>query len=765
MKTIRFLGLITVLCSISAVAQSNPVPFINQPLVPVTVKPGHGAFTLTVNGSAFTSTAVINWNGSPRATQFFSSSQLKAMIDAADVAHAGTASVTVTNPAPGGGTSNAVLFPIQVRASSVTMFPSTSSPEASTNAVGDFNGDGIPDVVVGINTFPGEIDLYPGNGDGTFGKPIRTKTLVAVQSLLAADFNQDGKLDLAASDGNGTVTVYLGDGKGGFSQQQVFREFVAIALQTADFNGDGKLDLAISIAAPAGQADVIDIRLGKGDGTFGPPHPFSLPRNAFEGIPAIGDFNQDGKLDMALPSFGTVFVALGNGDGTFTLGASYSNSLVQFSAAAADINGDGKLDIVTDGLFVLLGNGDGTFTPGNGVPLQNNGGSTANVNLADFNGDGKLDAAVVVVNGGPVNYSVDLLLGNGDGTFQAPITVLAPTTTSIVNLSTGDFQGVGKLDLVGGALLLQASASLSPSRLAFGDQNVGTRSSPQNVTLTNVSSSALDITNISVIGDPKDFEQTNRCSSLPPHASCQIKVTFAPQTVGAKQASLSVSYQGLGSPQTVSLTGTGVSAGTVALKPSSLTFAVQLLKTTSSPQAAILTNTGSLDVTISNISASSPFSQTNNCPSDLLVGANCKIEVAFSPTAKGPATGTLSVTDSAQGSPQTVALSGTGTEVKLEPLGVNFGDQKVGTKSSPIGIELTNLGATSLSISGFAIKGTDPGDFSQTNNCGNSIPAGGHCTIKVQFVPQAKGARSATLTVSDDGGGSPQTVALAGTGT
>src|SRR5580704_4925889 len=183
MKTIRLLGLITVLCSISAVAQSNPVPFISQPLIPVTVKPGHAAFTLTVNGSEFASTAIINWNGSPRATEFFSSSQLKATIDAADVAHAGTASVTVTNPAPRGGTSNAVLFPIQVPASSVAMFPSTSFPEASTNAVGDFNGDGIPDIAVGVNTFPGEIDLYPGNVDGTFGKPIRTKTLVGVYSL------------------------------------------------------------------------------------------------------------------------------------------------------------------------------------------------------------------------------------------------------------------------------------------------------------------------------------------------------------------------------------------------------------------------------------------------------------------------------------------------------------------------------------------------------------------------------------------------------
>jgi hypothetical protein len=178
----------------------------------------------------------------------------------------------VTNPAPGGSTSNAVLFPIQVPASSMTMFPGASFPEASANAVGDFNGDGIPDIAVGISTFPGEIDLYPGKGDGTFGKPIRTQTLLAVHSLLAADFNQDGKLDLAASDGNGTVTIYPGDGKGGFSQQQVFKEFVAKTLQTADFNGDGKLDLAISAASTT--TSLIDIRLGKGDGTFGPPQPF-----------------------------------------------------------------------------------------------------------------------------------------------------------------------------------------------------------------------------------------------------------------------------------------------------------------------------------------------------------------------------------------------------------------------------------------------------------------------------------------------------------
>ena len=139
--------------------------------------------------------------------------------------------------------------------------------------------------------------------------------------------------------------------------------------------------------------------------------------------------------------------------------------------------------------------------------------------------------------------------------------------------------------------------------------------------------------------------------------------------------------------------------------------------------------------------------------------------MGFKPTAKGPASGELSVTDDAKGSPQTVALSGTGTVVKLSTSGINFGDQKVGTKSAAVPVQLTNVGTTKLSISQIAITGTDGGDFGETNNCGTSVPAGGSCTIKVSFKPTAQRQRSASLAISDDGGGSPQTVALTGTGT
>jgi len=203
----------------------------------------------------------------------------------------------------------------------------------------------------------------------------------------------------------------------------------------------------------------------------------------------------------------------------------------------------------------------------------------------------------------------------------------------------------------------------------------------------------------------------------------------------------------------------------VTLTPSTLTFSTQLVGTTSQPQDATLTNTGNQPIMISNITAAAPFSQTNNCPSTLAVNANCEIQVTFTPTDYGGVNGTLSVTDNATGSPQKVALSGTGTAVVLSPTAIEFGNQKVGTSSVPIKVTLSNLGTSSLSITQIAIKGADPNDFSQTNNCGTSVPPQSKCTITVTFTPTAKGSRSANVSITDNDPTSPQAVPLSGNGT
>jgi hypothetical protein len=311
---------------------------------------------------------------------------------------------------------------------------------------------------------------------------------------------------------------------------------------------------------------------------------------------------------------------------------------------------------------------------------------------------------------------------------------------------------------------------LYPGTLTYGQQVVGTSSSPQTANLYNAGSTPLNLTSIQIGGtNPNDFSQTNNCpTSVPVGGGCQIQVTFTPTAAGNRQAELNIAYiayRGTPSPQSVALSGLGVAAVSVSLTPSSLTFATQLVKTASAPQTATLTNTGSAGVTINSIGTSRPFSQTNNCPSTLPVGQSCQIQVTFYPTQKGQANGTLSVADNASGSPQKVSLSGVGTILTFKPIGVNFGNQKVGTHSRPAVFTFSNQGTVALNISSIVLGGANPGDFSQTNDCPSSLAAGGHCTIRVTFTPTQTGARAADLQVSDDATPSPQQAGVGGTGT
>ena len=206
-------------------------------------------------------------------------------------------------------------------------------------------------------------------------------------------------------------------------------------------------------------------------------------------------------------------------------------------------------------------------------------------------------------------------------------------------------------------------------------------------------------------------------------------------------------------------------ATTVALSDTSLRFGLQLVGTESRAQAVTLTNTGPITLDISSITAGGDFLQTNTCGSSLPAGASCTVNVTFEPTAKGTRPGKLTIIDNAPDSPQTVTLTGMATIVQLSPRNLNFGDQKVGTTSSPRTVTLTNTASTPLNIQSVAILGANFGDFAQTTTCGSSVPANGSCEIDVRFAPTATGTRQASMKVRDDGGGGAQRVKLAGTGT
>jgi hypothetical protein len=736
----------------------SQVPLV-QSMIPVSAAPGSKSFTLTVYGAGFKPTAVVNWNGSPRLTEVISSNEVTATIDAADVAVGTTGSITVTNSGTGGGTSSVMFFPVTVKQSSVGMWfdPDYVTYSGLSFLVGDFNGDGKLDLAWADSDYV----LYTalGNGDGTFQKAVSSR--ITFVPFATGDFNNDGKIDLVGVYGD-SIMVALGNGDGTFTLKWSIRSSSPyVVAAAADFNQDGNLDLYIPGAL--GDSNGFTIFLGNGDGTFTAGATYG-PDTTY-GAAIVGDFNGDGLVDLAAVGYingPEIYIYLGNGNGT----VQYLNSLVGYgqgsSLFAADMNNDGKLDLVGPGNGVLLGNGDGTFTGAGGFSYVGSIGG-----IGDFNGDGNLD---VLLSDG----SISLQPGEGNGQFLPPFVFYtspySPTAGGI-----GDFNGDGHLDAVAseafydGQIVLQIPVSLSPSpaSLWYATQNVGTTSAPQVATLTNVGWSALKINKVNITGaNAGSFTETNTCGTrLVANAVCTISVSFTPKQSGNLVATVNLNYGGLGSPQTISLIGTGLTAPTATLTPSSLTYATQLVGTSSAEQTATLTNTGNQDVTVSSIAISGPFTETNNCPSSLGVGGTCQIQVIFSPTAKGASSGTLTVTDSGSTSSQTVTLSGSGTVMSLSPVGVNFGDQKVGTKSAAAPATLTNTGTTAVSITAISFTGANPGDFSQSNNCGKGLAPKASCTINVVFDPTATGARSASLSVTDNGGGSPQTVALSGTGT
>ncbi len=309
--------------------------------------------------------------------------------------------------------------------------------------------------------------------------------------------------------------------------------------------------------------------------------------------------------------------------------------------------------------------------------------------------------------------------------------------------------------------------TLSPTSLTFGSQAVGTVSASQNITVTNTGTTVVKFKSITVTAQ---YELTQNCGTgLKVGGSCVLSVSFAPTATGTITGTVTV-LDSVGSPQTASLTGTGTSGGpAVTLSPTSLTFPTQVFHTTSAAQNVTLTNSGTSTLALTSFTIlgtnSGDFSQTNTCGTTLAPGASCTISVTFTPLAKNARTASLSIADNATGSPQTVALSGTGTIVQFSTTNVAFGNQGVGTTSSAQTVTVTNASPTTVIGSvAITLNGSNPGDFSQTNTCGSSIAAKGSCTITLKFTPTVTGSRAATISMADNGGGSPQTIALSGTG-
>jgi hypothetical protein len=534
-------------------------------------------------------------------------------------------------------------------------------------------------------------------------------------SIVLGDFNHDGKLDMAApSFSTEQVAVFLGNGNGTFQPPVYYSVgFEPSSVAIADFNHDGNLDLAVANAGAASNS--VSILLGNGDGTFR-----AAPNAMLDASPtfvAVGDFNGDHIPDLIAVDYPYISVLLGNGDGTFQppIDTYFAPTPV---IGIGDFNRDGKLDVAaalqsggTSTVTILLGNGDGTFQVGASYSIYD---APNWVAVGDFRSVGILDLAIGYYLGG----GVSVLLGNGDGTFQPKVEYPTPGTSSY--LATGDLNGDGNLDIVAAG----STDGYATVLLGNGD---GTFQPGVSYVVSTGSSGYI------VVGDLN----------------------------GDKKPDLAV----VGTPSDIFVL---LNTGVVSFSPTSpLSFNPQLLGTTSPPHTVTLTNTGTTTLSITSISTKNPFLLGNGttCGTSVAPGTKCTLSVVFQPTVMGLKTGLLVLNDSASTKPQVIELSGTGTTLTVSPSQLNFGSQKVGTKSPPKNVTVTNTGSTVVSVSGVSFTGSDPQDFVETNTCGTQINPGASCTISVRFDPILKGPRSAVVVINGPSGVEWQGVQLTGTGT
>jgi hypothetical protein len=543
-------------------------------------------------------------------------------------------------------------------------------------AVADFDGDDDPDLAVSNVTVHGNVMILLGQVGGTFGAPTPYPVGRAARGVAVADFNSDGIGDLAVTNElSGTVSVLLGGGDGTFGSQTEYAAGVEPrSAVVADFDGDGDEDLAVADTHnPNNEPSNVWVLLGAGDGSFGAATGYPVSRGPKKIV--TGDFNADGDPDLVTVNGGRGSLLLGGSGGTFGTATNMgTGGQLPQSVAVGDFNLDGDPDLAfanaLENVSIRLGGAGAGFSAPTAYPDDENPWA---VGIGDLNFDGDQDLAVGNFYGGDVS----ILLGGAGGTFASQSTTF-PVNGGPSSVALGDFDQDGDQDVVDTdwftgpstvSVLLNTAVVLAPTSIAYKPRPDHTQSARKPVTLTNNAAPALTVSSVTVIGtDASSFVAdpgTCKGATLAAGQSCTAMVRFQPLGTGPKTASLRISDSLPGSAPTVALSGTGTPGPWLSTSVQRLGFGSVPVGTTSGSKSVTLTNIGSANMTVSAITVegSNPgdfIGLTHNCAS-LAPGASCSAQIAFHPTATGPRTANLTITDTAPRSPHHVALYGTGT--------------------------------------------------------------------------------------------------------
>ncbi|MDE3104782.1 MAG: choice-of-anchor D domain-containing protein [Acidobacteriota bacterium] len=377
-----------------------------------------------------------------------------------------------------------------------------------------------------------------------------------------------------------------------------------------------------------------------------------------------------------------------------------------------------------------------------------------------------LDTGVYVTSSVTTCATANCWTGFGTSLPNAPAVQLAAGAA----LPTGDGRtgelrvatygrGIWQIPLLTAAYPAQPAMQLQPASLTFAAQAVGTLSNAQSVTVTNTGNAALQVSSLSLTGD---FTETDTCanSTVAIGASCSVQVAFLPTATGTRSGQLTIFGNVAGGQATVALSGTATAAAAVVLTPITLSFPATVVGSSSAAQLITIANTGGSATSLQAPVVSGDFAiAADTCSSTLPAQTSCTVSIAFAPTVSGTRTGTLTVTDGA--GTQMASLTGLGQAPPtdtLAPLSLSFAPQVLQTVSALQTVTLTNSGDVPLTL----IGAQTTGNFAVSNPCGTSLNGHSSCALSVTYTPQAVGAVSGTLTVSDSY--RSQTVTLSGTG-